>query len=237
MLRSTVVALSIVLTALVGAWSVTPSAERGSLSNQASSAQAVLSSVLFYGSTVFDPVRQELWSISLDGVELRDARSGQVLHTVELEDWRWAGEPHTCDPGLILGPAGELIVSSDVLPWLWRIDPKTLQATIHRPRLDADHEMDVGFASFEYAPHRGVFFGIDHWHGSLWEVDPDLETARKVVLDQPVRRACKVNEPSTGFRGGDSPVQSLCVQTVLGDRRIDLSPQSLTGRVVESVCR
>lgn len=234
---TSVVTLAIVLTALAGAWVVTTSPERESAADSTSNGDAAASLGHSYGLTIFDPVRQELWSLSLDGVELRDARSRRVLHTVELQDWQWAGEPHTCDPRLAFGPTGEVIVSSDVLPWLWRINPTTLQATIHRPSMDADLEMDVGFAAFEYAPRHGVFYGVDHWHGSLWAVDPDLETARKIVLDHPVRGACKVNEQNSRLSGDDSPGQSLCVQTKFGSFRVHLSAQSLNGHVVEGACR
>src|SRR5204863_2390370 len=70
-----------------------------------------------------DVVRDRLWVLTPEGVELYDAATrGKIAH-ISLPDWLWAGEPYSCAPDLALGPRGEALVSSNVVPKLWRIDP------------------------------------------------------------------------------------------------------------------
>lgn len=54
---------------------------------------------------------------------MRDGRTGKLLAEVALPDWQWAGEPYSCDAAIAVGPGGEVLVTSDVVPTLWRIDP------------------------------------------------------------------------------------------------------------------
>jgi len=75
-----------------------------------------------------DPVRQRVWILGSQGLFLQD-RSAGTLVEVALPSWQWVDEPYGCPPDLALGPDGEAVVSSNIVPVLWRIDPKTLAVT------------------------------------------------------------------------------------------------------------
>ena len=99
-----------------------------------------------------DPARNRVWSLSRDGVFLHDRATPEKIVAVRLPGWHWAGAPYSCLPDLALGPKGEAVITSDVVPTLWRIDPETLAVSVHRLALDADTDKDVGFTGLVYAP-------------------------------------------------------------------------------------
>ena len=122
------------------------------------------------------------WTLSTEGVYLHNARSAQ-RRAVALPGWHWAGEPFACQPDLALGPRGELVVTSNILPTLWRVDPRTHAVTVHALELDADQHKDVGFAGLVYSVPSRAFFAVSQLHGSLWMIDPSLQRGRKIALE------------------------------------------------------
>jgi len=126
-----------------------------------------------------DLVRNRVWVLTESGVVLyRNARRERVV--IPLPEWLWVGAPYGCPPDLALGPKGEAIVTSNVVPTLWRIDPETLEVTIHRLELDADTDKDVGFSEVAFSSRHGKYFAVSAKHGSVWSVDPLLGKAHKV---------------------------------------------------------
>ena len=85
------------------------------------------------------------------------------------------------------------MVTSNVLPVLWRIDPETLAVSVHHVQLDADADKDVGFSGLVYSERHGAYFAISELHGSMWRIDPLLRRAQKIALSEPVRGACSVS--------------------------------------------
>lgn len=133
--------------------------------------------------------RDRTWTVTRDGVLLQDrANPGTTL--VPLPDWLWAGAPYGCGPDLALGPKGEIVVTSDVLPTLWRIDPQTRAVSVHPLALDADADKDVGFSSISYSARHGTYFAVSHDHGSLWRIDPLLRRAQKTPLAAQLPNGC-----------------------------------------------
>jgi len=124
-----------------------------------------------------------VWQLSADGVFAQDLATG-ARKAVAMPDWQWAAEPYACMPDLALGPHGEVVVTSNVLPKLWRIDPLTLAVTVHALELDADNDKDVGFAGLVYSDLHKSFIAVSQLHRSLWMIDPQLRRAQKVVLDE-----------------------------------------------------
>lgn len=104
---------------------------------------------------------------------------------VRLPDWQWAGEPYGCTPSLALGPKGEALVFSDVLPVLWRIDPDTLAVSRHEVALEGGAGMDIGFSTFAYSATLDSFLAVACSRGTVWRVDPSLKTAQGVLLSSP----------------------------------------------------
>lgn len=125
-----------------------------------------------------DGKRNRVWVLTRDGVVVRDASSRQGV-SLALPGWTWAGAPYGCTPVLAIGPKGEAVVTSDVVPTLWRIDPDTFAVTLHQPALDADKDKDVGFSALAYSVRHAAYFAASS--GSLWKIDAQLRTAQKVA--------------------------------------------------------
>lgn len=126
-----------------------------------------------------DATRGRVWSLTESGVSLHDT-AGSHRATVALPGWHWAGEPYGSAPALALGPQGEAIVTSDIVPVLWKIDSVTLAVSVHALTLDADTDMDVGFSSLAYSREHDAFVGVSGNLGSVWMIDRPLTRARKI---------------------------------------------------------
>lgn len=137
------------------------------------------------------PERARAWVLDAQGLFLEQA--GQPRRPVRLADWTWAGQPYACAPDIAIGPRGEIVVTSNVVPVLWKIDPDTLEVSVHRLRLDADLDKDVGFSGLAYSARDGAYFAVSELHGSLWRIDPLLRRAQNIALSAPVRGACSVS--------------------------------------------
>ena len=154
--------------------------------------------LLVSGSAAADPLRYRaqperarVWSISEGGLFVEEARKPR--RAIELPQWHWANWPYACAPDIAIGPRGEAVITSNVLPVLWKIDPDTLAVSVHRLELDADNDKDVGFSGLVYSERSGAYFAVDEHHGSLWRIDPLLRRAQKIALSEPVRGACSVS--------------------------------------------
>jgi len=129
-----------------------------------------------------DPARERVWILNADGVFFYDRNTPENLVGIDLPSWQWADVPYGSLPDLALGPDGEAVVTSNVVPVLWRIDPETLAVTKHELVLDADQDKDVGFTSLVYSVEHGAFFAVSDAHGSLWQIDRLLRNGRKIPL-------------------------------------------------------
>ena len=154
---------------------------------------------------------------------------GQARRAVELPGWHWADQPYACAPDIAVGPRGEVVVTSNVLPVLWKIDPETLRVSVHRLELDADTDKDVGFSGLTYSERNGAYFAVSGLHGSLWRIDPLLRRAQKVGLSQPLRGACAV---SVQRQKRPSVFSRLCVR----GESVSLAPDQRSAYVQASGC-
>ena len=138
-----------------------------------------------------DPARHRVWSLTQAGLALRDVATGEATRFVALPNWHWAHVDYGgCLPDIALGPRGEVVVTSNVTPILWRVDPQTLQATEHRLSLNADYDKEVGFTGLVYSAEHDAYFAVSAAHGSLWRIDAQLRKGQKVALAEPLRGAC-----------------------------------------------
>ena len=155
---------------------------------------------------------------------------GKPRRAVEVPGWVWAGEPYACAPAIAIGPRGEAIVTSNVLPVLWKIDPDTLAVSVHRLELDADHDKDVGFSGLVYSERNGAYFAVSELQGSMWRIDPLLRRAQKVALSGPVRGACSL---SLQRQQRVSRFSRLCLD---GSHGVNLSPDQRSAFVQAGGC-
>jgi hypothetical protein len=172
-----------------------------------------------------DPERKRTWALTPDGVVLYDGR----VRRIALPGWHWADEAFSCAPDLALGPEGSAVVTSNVVPSLWRIDGRTLAVTRHELQLDEHAGRDIGFTGLVYLPEHRTFLGIGDSHGLLWRIDPLLRRAQHVPLATPVYGAC-------GLAARPGRQVQLCVRRGRGDWRISLAPDLRSGEVSARPC-
>jgi hypothetical protein len=138
-----------------------------------------------------DTSRERAWWLTRDGVVVKNVRAMERT-AVPIPGWTWAGEAWSCMPDLALGPRGEALVTSNILPIVWRIDPETLAVTEHPLVLDADTDKDVGFSGLTYSSEHDAYFAVSGAHGTLWKIDAQLSRGEKVVQSGPIYNACRV---------------------------------------------
>lgn len=177
------------------------------------------------------PERGRAWVINAQGLFLEQA--GKPRRAVTLPEWQWAGEPYACAPDVAIGPRGEVLVTSNVLPVLWRIDPETLAVSKHSLQLDADADKDVGFSGLVYSERHGAYFAVSGLHGSLWRIDPLLRRAQKIATGEPVRSACAVSMQRQERMGRFS---TLCLQGSGESWTVNLAPDQRSAHVRPVAC-
>jgi hypothetical protein len=136
-----------------------------------------------------DRARDRVWMLKRDGVYLYDGATRWLIRRFELPEWRYAPDEYACPPDLVIDAAGSAIVSSNVVPMLWRIAPRSAEAVLVELRLDKDTDKDVGFTALLYANQR-TLIGASSPHGSLWVIDLASQRAKKVNLAAPIRGVC-----------------------------------------------
>ncbi|HEY8051869.1 MAG TPA: hypothetical protein VIE42_03590 [Steroidobacteraceae bacterium] len=183
-----------------------------------------------------DTVRGRLWVMTLGGIELYDIATRRKVAQIALPEWIWAGEPFSCSPDLAVGPAGEAVVSSDVVPTLWRVDPDTLAVSRHELVLDEDRGRDVGFTGLVYSAQQQAFFAVSSFQGSLWRIDPLLRRAQNIPLSAPLPDACGLALRPRAADERASWFVGFCVRADQGDWLVNLAPDQRSGYVRSGYC-
>lgn len=175
--------------------------------------------------------RERAWILTREGVLAFDFRSRQTSALAKLPQWTWASEAFVCLPDLAVGPKGEAVVTSNVVPELWRVDPATLAVTRHELVLDPDTRMDVGFTGLIYSARHEVFFGVSE-SGGLWRIDPLLRRAQKIELSAPLYGACGL-----ALASGRNRFTRFCVAGPGGGWTVNLAPDHRAGYVLRQPCK
>ena len=176
--------------------------------------------------TVHDAGRNHTWVLQSDGVYLHGKR-------FELPGWIYVNGSYACAPDLAVDAQGRAVVSSNVVPVLWRIDPSKSQVTTHELALDADADKDVGFSGLVYAPDQGVFFAVSGVYGSLWRIDPLLRRAQKISTSAPITQGCGLAIERTKTRR----TLVLCPgRTAQRGRAVHLAPDQRSAYVLARSC-
>ena len=137
-----------------------------------------------------DTARSRSWILTSDGVDLYDSLQRRKVAHLEIPGWFWVHEPFACAPEIALGPRGELVITSNVMPTLWRIDPQTLAMSRHPIAFEPGTGKDFGFTALTYSKTRGAYFGVAAFDGSVWRIDPQLRSARIASPEESGFRAC-----------------------------------------------
>jgi hypothetical protein len=141
-----------------------------------------------------DAERNRVWLLTREGVAIYDAGMPDRIRRISIPNWIFVGPPRGCLPDIALGPRGEAVVSSDVVPVLWRIDPETLAVTLHELQVDTGQNRGIGFTVLRYVPARRAYLGIDRLRGTIWRIDGDLKRAHIIALDIPRTRDCSARD-------------------------------------------
>jgi hypothetical protein len=135
-----------------------------------------------------DAEHNRLWVLERDALSVHDNTNGRRLRRVALPDWIYAGAGYGCAPDLVIAGDGAALVSSNVMPVLWRIDPADYHVTRIELALESDADRDVGFADLQLASD-GTLLAAGATFGSLWRIDLRAGRATKLaayVGPQPV---------------------------------------------------
>ena len=186
-----------------------------------------------------DLARNRVWLLTREGVFLQDfedrALAGSITK-LEIPGWIWAGAPYGSLPDLALGPKGEAVITSDVLPTLWRIDPETLAVSVHPISLDADTDRDVGFSGLAYSPEHSMYFAVSPGQGTLWRVDRELTRAQKIPLSAPVPQAWGLGVRARVSERRTERLAGLCIYSLQGSWAIDLAPDQRSAYLRTASC-
>ena len=183
-----------------------------------------------------DAARGRLWVLTSDGVELYEVTTRQKVAQIALPGWLWVTEQYNCSPDLAIGPSGEAVISSNVVPTLWRIDPVTLAASKHEPVLDEDKGKDVGFTGLVYSAKQKAFFAVSALHGSMWRIDPSFQRAQNVPLSEPIPKACGIDMRNRASDQRASRFVGFCVRADTGEWSVNLAPDQRSGYVRPGQC-
>ena len=183
-----------------------------------------------------DKARNRVWFLTRNGVHLYDPESPNKTLRIDLPDWIRVGEPLACMPDLVLDPKSEALISSNILPWLWRIDPDTLAVSKHELALDADTNREIGFSGLAYSAEQRAFIAVSHFHGSLWRIDASLATAQKIPLSAPIPQACGIAIQPRAIERKMARGIRLCVDTGQGGWAVDLAPDQRSGDISARSC-
>jgi hypothetical protein len=182
-----------------------------------------------------DAARNQLWVLDGAAVDVFDVSERFHKRRIALPDWIRVDEPFSCAPELALEPSGVALVSSNVIPVLWRIDPETFAVRRHELALDVDADKDIGFTGLAFA-EQGILLAVSGIQGSLWRVDLWSNKAQKIELSRPVHGACGLAIRSGGLRSGVDQPPVLCIPGVGKAWQVKMSPDLRRGWVVDGPC-
>jgi hypothetical protein len=147
--------------------------------------------------SISDDVRQRVYELTREGVDVREFETRRRIAHVPLPDWVWVGRRYSCPPTITLAPNGDPVVTSNVVPFLWRIDRATLATTMYEPVLDADKGRDFGFVGMRWSAELRGFHAVTT-AGAAWRIDPALASAQKLAAAPVVSLGRSCNAASLG---------------------------------------
>ena len=124
-----------------------------------------------------DAIRDRLWVLELDHVDVYDRQTDSLIHRVELPPWTVAD--FVCPPDIAFDRMGTAYISHNAEPKLWQIDPDTYQLKEHRLRLLQRESLDIGLTRLRFAADGTLFAGAS-LGGLQWRIDLGSATAQLV---------------------------------------------------------
>jgi hypothetical protein len=176
------------------------------------------------------------WVLTAEGVEIYEVRTRQKLAQIALPGWLWVREQYSCPPALAIGPGGEAVISSNVVPTLWRIDPVTLAVSRHELAVEDEKGRDVGFTGLTYSAQQRAYFAVSGTHGAMWRIDPQLISAHSIPLSSPLTTACSLSLPARELNKRAGGIVGFCVRGDEGEWTVNLAPDQRSGYARAGQC-
>ncbi len=136
-----------------------------------------------------DAARNRVWSIANRVILLSNDQTGAIVRQFLLPGWINLDEQFSCAPDLIVDAVGNVVVSSNIEPTLWRIDAQSLDIERLEIRLDSDGDKDFGFTRLAYASPDELV-ALNTIQGSLWRIHLSAQRASKLPMRRTIRDAC-----------------------------------------------
>ena len=183
-----------------------------------------------------DARRNRIWVLNSDAVYLYDIPTRRLIKRIELPDWLFVREVYSCAPDLTLAPSGAALVTSNVLPTIWEVDPQSLAARQHRLSLDADNDKDVGFTGLAFGRGGRDLFGVSSLLGSAWRIDLGARKAHKVRLSEPIHGACGLVVLDREVPKAGDAASVLCIAGPRIASSVELTSDMSEGRTISAPC-
>lgn len=177
-----------------------------------------------------DAASGRVWTLHVDGVDVRGAMGARTTTAIRLPGWTWAAEPYACPPDLAVVRDGAVLVTSNVTPAIWRIDPATLEVTRHDLAVAENTGKDVGFSRLFYSARYEALFAASALDNSLWHVDRSLTRAQRIAVSPSLPQGCVLSVLPA------SAQNSLCLQIEHDDWIVTLSADLRSGDANPAKC-
>lgn len=178
-----------------------------------------------------DLARGRRWELGWGAVSAYDVASGQLVRRVPLPRASFAGTDLTCRPDMVMNRFGGLVVSSDAQPALWRVSPSHFEIERFDIVVDSDKDKDFGFSGLAWSADEKILYAVSGAMGTLWRIDLESETARKVELSSPVLGACGLELVVGNASAREPPILTVAIGSSDSLYRIFLSPDLARGVV------
>jgi len=133
----------------------------------------------------FDLARGRRWELHWDGVLAYDMASGELVRHVRLPGATFSAARESCLPGILLGRSGDLMVSSNAQPRLWRVSPARFEVEVYDLALAIDDDKDFGFGKLAWSPGARTLDAVSSPMGATWRIDLSTATAIKLGASAP----------------------------------------------------
>jgi hypothetical protein len=133
-----------------------------------------------------DRIRNRLWVLHLDRVEVYDLSDRRLVGKIALPPWSVA--IGVCMPDLALDRTGAAVIAANAHPTLWRIDPVSFKLQQYEVRLLGREGWAIGFGALDFDA-SGNLHALVATGSSLWRIDLRKSRAELVrVYDPPLER-------------------------------------------------
>lgn len=142
-------------------------------------------------STRTDTARGRVWVLGPEDLRVYDAATHKLVRRVVLPGWSMAR--YECRPDLALDASGSAIVSSNIVPNLWRVDAQNFRVSEKAIRLEGQESWDIGFGPITLAGD-GTVYALTSNGMSLWKVAPEASSAVRLETYLPPVKRCVLPE-------------------------------------------